>query len=199
VSLKNFIPIIWVMLIVSCSFSGGKIPADHYYRLAEASVEKNSVFKVNNFLLNPVKVEGLYHERSILYVEESAPLELKRYHYHYWVETPAKLVGKYVQSYLLQTGISNNVSFNVTSHPADIETDITITNFERIIAQGSVQSLISLRMSVKYSENTKQNFSKLYTAKVTADSSAMHATAEAFGKALNEIMDLFVADLSNNI
>jgi len=184
------------MMIASCSFSGGQIPADHYYRLPEASVEKNTAFKVNHFLLNPVKAEGLYYERSILYVEASAPLEVKRYHYHYWVETPAKLVRKYAQSYLSQAGTISNMSVNVSSHPADIETDITITNFERIVEPGAVQSLISLRISVKYQKDPERDFSKLYTAKVNAESSVMHATAAAFGKALNEIMGLFVTDLT---
>jgi ABC-type uncharacterized transport system auxiliary subunit len=198
VSLKIITLIFCVIAIASCSFSGGQIPADHYYRLPEALVEKNDQFKFDSFLLNPVRVEGLYHERSILYVEKPSPLEVKRYHYHYWVETPAKLIRKYAYSYLSKSGISRKVSLITNSQSADVETDITIVNLERIMDQGSAQILISLRLSAKYGEGSQGRFNRLYTETVKVDSNAMHATIEAFGSGLNQIMDKFVADLRKN-
>jgi len=194
---KNFTLLILVMFTVSCSFSGGQIPADHYYRLPEALVEKLNTPKFEHLLLNPVKVEGLYHERSILYVEQATPLEVKRYHYHYWVETPARLVGKYAQTYLSHSGVTRELSLNASSDPADVETNITIKNFERIVNLQGAQILISLQIAVKYKDNLKSGFSKNYVMKVAAESNSMYASVEAFGLALNQIMASFLNDLSN--
>jgi len=194
---KNLILLMLVMLTVSCSFSGGQIPADHYYRLPEAVVEKLDTPKFEHLLLNPVKVEGLYHERSILYVEQVRPLEVKRYHYPYWVETPARMVGKYAHTYLSQSGITCDLLLNASSYPADIETNITIKNFERIVNQQGAQILISLQITVKNNENSKSGFSKNYVMNVEAESKSMYASVEAFGRALNQIMASFLSDLKN--
>jgi ABC-type uncharacterized transport system auxiliary subunit len=182
--------------MASCGFSAGPIPADHYYRLPEAVAKKLNQPVVESFLLNPVKVEGLYHERSILYVQRAAPLEVQRYHYHYWVEPPAKLVRKYMQKYLSAAGISRNLLLNVSSYSADIEADITIVNFERIVAQGGAQILVGLQIEIKYNKDSTRVSSHYYSAKVTAKSSSLHATVEAFGQALNKIMHAFVNDLT---
>lgn len=193
--LKNIVFLIPVILTISCGLSGGSIPADHYYRLPEIAAEKSNEFKINNFLLNPVKVEGLYYERAILYVEQLNPLEVKRYHYHYWVETPAKLTQKYVQRYLLQTGTAKNLTFNAANQAATVQADITIANFERIIQAKKVYALVSLRISLKSNKDSKSDFSQLYTEKVQAESIDMHATVKAFGQALNKIMSKLVANL----
>lgn len=192
----NFILLMLItMVLSSCSFSGAKIPSDHYYRLPEVDTKKQTTKIFETILVNAVKVEGLYHERSILYVEQKAPLEVKRYHYHYWVETPAKLIRKYVQNHLLQSGLVDNVLVSASRHVKYLETDITIHRFERNLNQGGVQILVSLQMSANNTQDQAELLNKLYSAKVNAHSDSMHATAEAFGQALNQIMLEFTADL----
>lgn len=196
--LKSVILLVCIVSMVSCGFSGGQIPADHYYRLPEAAASKSiaSVFK--NLKINPVKVEGLYHERSILYVEKLSPLEVKRYHYHYWVETPEKLVHKFARQYLLQSGISQNILNSASHSVPDVEVAMTITHFERIIDHEGAQILINLNVSVSGNHLLMQEFSRPYTAKVKAADNTMHTTVEGFGLALNDIMAAFLKDLSEN-
>ena len=196
---KGFMLLVCVLLTVSCGLPGGEIPADHYYRLPDAQAEKLSTPVVENLLFNPVRVEGLYHERSILYVEQSAPLEIKRYHYHYWVETPAKLVQKYIHSYLYQSNISRHILANVSDVRPDIETDMTITQFERIVDQGNDQIVVNLKVSVKNNKDSNKGFTKDYTSKVEVGAGTMYATVEGFGVALNDIMTNFINDLNKKL
>ena len=117
------------------------VQADRFVCLPAGAVVAQApkqLFK--KILIRPVQVEGLYHERSMLYVEEHAPLEVKRYHYHYWVETPARLVQKHMQKYLLASGIANDVTLNPSYESADIEIIPVITGFERLIQNGTISS-----------------------------------------------------------
>ena len=193
---RLFILLFISQLLTACSLAGGEVPVDHYYRLPEIpAIEKQSI-SFYSILINRVKVDGLYHERSMLYIEKNTPLEVKRYHYHYWVEPPAKLIQKYMASYLIHTSIAEQITTNALIGRADVEITPQVLNFERIIDGGDVRILVTLKIDARFLNNSKM-FSKKYKADIKLADNSMHATANGFGQALEGILVSIVQDLNN--
>lgn len=194
--IKSLTVLCLCLISAACSFTGSKIPGDHYYRLPDAKFEKMSSPDIESLLIKPVMVEGLYHERSILYVDHSSPLEMKRYHYHYWVNTPAKIVHQYLFNALDQSGISKHLVKKTSKASAVNNIDITITHFERLMQADQIEVLLSLQVSIENTDSASGANIHHYSAKKSVSSNDMHATVEAFGEAMNDITHLLIEDLS---
>ena len=193
--INYFIVIISSMIIVSCGISGSQVPSDHYYRLPAPQVAEKFNTNISQILIRPVKVEGLYHERSILYVEQDTPLEVKRYHYHYWVEPPAKLVQKHLQNYLQQSTLAKVVTTIPGHEPASIEIIPTVVGFERLVQKGKIQNLVAIHFHISFSGDDSQPWSKDYQVITDSESASMHDSAKGIGQALDQIMARLVSDL----
>ena len=191
---RLFILLFLSQLLMACSLGSGEIPADHYYRLPEISTVEKQSNLFNSILIRPVQVDGLYHERTILYIEKNTPLEVKRYHYHYWIEPPAKLIQKYMVSFFSHTSISKQVSTEALLDHADVEITPQVLNFERTIDGDDIRILVSMKFDIRLTKSFK-TLSKKYHSEVKLADNSMHTTAEGFGKALDNILISVVEDL----
>jgi ABC-type uncharacterized transport system auxiliary subunit len=171
---------IWLALVVlllsSCSFSAGNTPADHFYRLPMPT-QVSVAFAVN---IAPVRAEGIYNERALLFVEKSYPLEINRYDYHFWSQTPSKLVQTYLQSCL--------TSSDVVKMPANTQQAIQLSpmieSFERVLEKGKAEAVVKLRLN-----------QRVYESRIMADSMDMHATVAAYGQAMQTVCEAIAHDL----
>lgn len=191
-NIKTIALLLGTISLTSCGISGGTIPQDHFYRLP--AVETASHTPQNNIIIKPVRVDGLYYERAMLYVEQDQPLELKRYHYHYWVETPASLIHKYLNSYFLESGLMDEESKLKTAH---MILNPTLLNYERIVSEGKADAYVKLHFELQSNTDKDKFFTRTYEARVAASSMTMHDTVSAFGKALDEIAKALVIDLQS--
>ncbi|MCW9012748.1 MAG: ABC-type transport auxiliary lipoprotein family protein [Gammaproteobacteria bacterium] len=190
------------LLLSACSFSGGEIPADHYYRLPVAGINTAIAGKLKNniasLLVEPVQADGLYHERSILYVESATPLELGRYHYHYWVEPPAILIRKHIHSALEGLGINSANANTVSPSKMDVSLTSRILGFERLVNGSDSEVLVKLKLGVRYGSNPDKDWSRQYLARLAVPSQSMHDTVATFGRALDQVLAAFFSDLAIN-
>lgn len=169
--LKQLILLVAGFMLASCSLPGGNIPADHFYRLPVAL----PVTTATNVVIQPVRAEGLYNERALLFVEQSRPLELQRYDYHFWAQTPAQLAQHYLQGCMPQIAANKQPSLQLA---------VTITSFERVVESGKAVALVKLRIN-----------NREYIASVAANAMDMHATVEAFGAAMQQVCETAARDL----
>ena len=185
-----------VIFLTGCGLPSSQVPTDHYYRLPQAQVAKKAEARFERILIRPVQVQGLYHERTILYVEQQSPLEIKRYNYHYWVETPARLVQKHIKRYLKKSAIATTVTTTTSHQQASVEITPIIVGFERVVDGDQFNNLVSLQFEVRYADTEKELWSKTYKALVESTSSSMHTTAAGFGQALDQIMAQLLSELA---
>jgi ABC-type uncharacterized transport system auxiliary subunit len=170
--MKYFFLLMSVSLLSACGFSGGAMPADHFYRLPVPV--QSSVTKAVE--IRSVQADGLYNERALLFVDTTRPLELQRYSYHFWALTPAKMLQHYLQVCLTSpqtTAVSETKQFTPV-----------IEAFERVLHNGQAQAVIKLRIN-----------QQLYEATVAAESMDMHATVVAYGQAMQKICTAVAGDL----
>ncbi|MCK5092731.1 MAG: hypothetical protein KAR30_09415, partial [Gammaproteobacteria bacterium] len=80
-----WLTILLSFMLVACG-SQPPVPEDRFYRLPDIQHKQTDAKPISITLSKPVKLEridteGLYQERAILYIDNSYPLELRRYHY----------------------------------------------------------------------------------------------------------------------
>ncbi|MCW8955582.1 MAG: hypothetical protein OQL09_01765, partial [Gammaproteobacteria bacterium] len=96
-----------VMSLAGCGITGKPVPQDHFYRLPEVKIDAEGSSVIDSLQLVSVTANGLYNERNLLYVDASRPLEVNRYHYHYWLESPLTLIGKFISEAIKISHVSS--------------------------------------------------------------------------------------------
>ncbi|MDH5472624.1 MAG: ABC-type transport auxiliary lipoprotein family protein [Gammaproteobacteria bacterium] len=183
-----------LLVLQACSFSGSAPPEEHFYRLAVAGADSSFAQPLyKNIYIRPVMADGIYNERAMLYVEDDSPLEVRRYHYHYWITTPARLVQEEFRSYLLSTGITRQLLSQQPGEP-ELVLAIQLVKFERLVGNGQ-RVLVALDMDIHQAGQSEAILHKTYRAELPADTT-MHDTAAAFGQALGTVFKAISDDLA---
>ena len=168
--------LIFIPLLSACSFFGGTIPVDHFYRLPAPtpSIIATAVE------ITAVRTDGLYNERALLFVNAERPLELQRYTYHFWALTPAKMLQSYLQACLIQSDAAQQPDNNKSR----IQLSPIVESFERVLANGQALAVVKLRINQRD-----------YASSVAADALDMHATVVAYGQAMQKICAAIAHDM----
>ncbi|HEY9202466.1 MAG TPA: ABC-type transport auxiliary lipoprotein family protein [Gammaproteobacteria bacterium] len=185
-------------LLSGCGLGGANVPETHFYRLPAISLPVQPQ-QFSQLVIRPVQANGLYHERAMLYAEQSQPLQLQRYHYHLWAEKPAELVGRALYQGLHSSGIAAQISQGLLQPEQAVYIDTRIEQFERLILDNGVKVQVALQFTLHGPDNGPANGTydlvKTYSAEVSLPGLGMHDSAAAFGEALQQIMQQLVANL----
>ena len=181
-------------LLAGCSLGGGPAPDDHYYRLPDAQVETQQR-RYSRVVINPPRATGVYHDRALLYVEQATPLEIHRYHYHYWSAPPESLVQEHFVNWWSTSGLAEQVNTSPVED-ADLVLDSRLLAFERLVGGEGIRVKATIAFSVRKASTSGLVWSKDYTQELTPDDGQMHSTAAAYGRALDDIMQRLVKDLA---
>lgn len=193
--LKIFLLMLLVSGLSACGIGGGALPQDHFYKLPELAINAQATSRFVELVIKPVKATGLYHDRAILYIEQEYPLELKRYHYSFWSETPADLIQGALYQGLSSSGIAQRVNRKVTESQADYIIDTRIVSFERVINGDAVTVKVILDIRVHSGHDASNYWVKRYTSTQVINTTAMYPSVEAFGVAVEEICTQLITDL----
>jgi len=197
--LKVLLTFIVAILVTACGLGGSSVPADHYFRVPEIILPAQETPTFSLLTLKPVKASGLYHERAILYIEKDKPLEMQRYHYNFWSNTPAELIHDALYQGLNSSAISSRLNRGLSEERADFIIDCRIVHFERLIDRQQASVRVVLDISVKNGKSSSgKHWSKRYALDQSIESMGMHDSAVAFGKALTEIAGQLTSDLVVN-
>lgn len=181
-------------VLAACGLGGANVPETHFYRLPSVTLPAQAQ-QFSHLVIRPVQASGLYHERAMLYAEQSQPLQLQRYHYHLWAEKPAELAGRALYQGLHSSGIAADVSRGLLQPEQAVYIDTRIEQFERLIQADGVRVLVALQFTVRGSDNGDHDLVKTYSAEVSLSGLRMHDSAAAYGEALQQIIQQLVADL----
>lgn len=185
-----------LLALTACSIGGQPVPQDHFYRLPQVKIETMKSSVVGSFQLVSVTADGLYNERNLLYVDASRPLEVGRYHYHYWIESPLSLVAKYMADAIKTSGVSAQFAGPAEKASGTARMSIQIVRFERIIDDDGFSVQVALLVSMNYTADKAERWQKLYQVDQAVASADMQDSARAFGEALDNISRRLINDLA---
>ena len=182
----TFVAIFALLWLAACSTSP-PVPVDRFYRLPTPQVNAEGSAPTTKIRVGSFLAQGVYNERAILYIDEQYPLMVRRYHYHFWINSPADLVRDQLIAYLRKTETEKKIT-------PEIEISGRVLRFERIISPQQIKVIAVLEVSTRATTPGAKDVTRVYIAEVPATSDKMNDTAVAFGRALDKIFVKVVSD-----
>lgn len=202
---KSILTISGLALAISLSgcFGGSSIPvpADHYYRLADN--HSNEPRHVDPALPGSLAVHrfvarGLYQERPLLFIKADNPLELRRHHYHHWIDTPGRLIQDDFLQYLRNRNFAQNIRRFQPGKQSDYQITGRVNRFERVLGTAGTTVMVSLELELQ-SDRQETLFRNTYTRSVEVTDRQMYSSIMVFDTALQQIYSNFVSDIRDQL
>ncbi|MGA1867929.1 MAG: ABC-type transport auxiliary lipoprotein family protein [bacterium] len=198
--------VICIGLLMSLCFSGAgcigqmTVPEDHFYTLPEVPPEGGALpITEGTLAVDKLQAHGLYKERSLLYVLSDKPLELQRYYYRHWANSPSYLIQENLLAYLRTGNWAQKVIRYKSGMKADKIIRGQLLRFERIVDKENVSIMASLELQLLNGDSPALPLiNNTYSARINAADSSIYATVEAYAKALKQIYDGFINDIKKS-
>lgn len=184
-------------LAVAACGGGAAAPDDHHYRLdvvAPGQALKqpllSGVLEVQRFA-----AEGLVGERAMVYAVPDEPFEIHKYNYHFWNEPPGAMVQDQMIRYLRKTNLADKVVSPELHLKADYVIEGRVRRFDQLVGQ-TTHMVLEIELGLIRMQDEKLILLKTYRADEPAASDSAPAAVAAANKALSELFEQFVADLT---
>jgi ABC-type uncharacterized transport system auxiliary subunit len=171
-------------------------PQDSFYRLGEpesvapAAAALDGTLVVARFL-----ADGLLGERSLVYVKENSPQLLRQYSYHFWSESPTRMIQDRTVEYLRRAGVATMVTTPEFRAAADYQLTGKIRRLEQI--RGSAPAVVvSLEFGLFRVRDSRLLHLHTYEQMLDVDGNDVASAASAMSAALLNILSRLSEDLS---
>jgi ABC-type uncharacterized transport system auxiliary subunit len=188
--------LLFTALITSCA--GAPLPDYHYYRLkvVAPAATKTAVRVKGMVLVEAPRAPAVYVPRAIAYSNDAPHLSLEHYHYHAWIDTPARLLQQELISYLQAAGFAAVVVPEAGRVQPDYRIAGSLRRFERLKTNRGWEAVVALELRAEGNSPAMPLLVRSYEKSLPAADATMEATVQAFSAATTGIFQQFAADLS---
>ncbi len=187
---------ILVMLTLAACAKAPPVPPDSFYRLPAPEAKDAVLPPLSKGIISvrPLRSDGLRSERPILFSDDPSNLSLRQHHYHFWVDTPQRLVQRQLIAYLRAVRAAPMVVGE-----GDVGADMTIGGhimrfeYSRDGARETVH--LELELRVDRADTERPLLLRAYQADLPVSGTGMVALVQAFDQGLQEIFRAFIDDL----
>ena len=179
-----------VILVVASGLGGcgqANVPEERFYRLEVPVHSTAGVVRLPGVLVvQRFTADGLTAQRPLVYGTLDAPHELRQYNYHFWADTPTRMLQELTVDVLRGAGLANQVLTPELRALADYELTGKIKRLEHLRGEAS---MVTVRLELALSRidgNQLVWLEDLSAEHPTEDDSVASAT-RAMGGALSEI------------
>ena len=184
---RGMVLLVSALLLAGC---GGvaRVPEDSFYRLDVTAVAQQSpVAALQGGLVVQANVAApLYRDRALLYSEAAAPARVQRYHYHYWADSPPRMVQRGLADHLRAAGISQPVSSPEDGHAALHRLRVDIERFEHVRGPGNGHAEVALRVNLE-TRGRGPLFQEVMHATAPVTGAEFPAVVDAYEDALGQL------------
>jgi len=196
-----------VLLGFACALSlvgclgGGPVPPDRFYMLPRVTPERPlpAPLVAGTLGVDRLRADGLREERAMLYIDSAHPLQVRRYHYHHWAAVPGELIQQNLIDYLRAARAAPRVMRGAPDLSVKARVTGRVLRLERIVGEDGVRVDVTLELYLSPASSSWESARAPgvggdYHASVAASDRTMHATVEAYGRALDTIYARFIRD-----
>ncbi len=194
--MRRLVPIIaacWTL--AGCLGSTETVPPDHYYRITvdkpdqpAPSVAFPGVLSIATF-----DGDGLVRGRPVLFNTGGRKGTLRQHNYHYWVDSPSRLLQGQLANYLKNSALAESVVTPEMRVRADYELVGKIVRLERVLGVGPPRVAVKLELSVvRLSDHTLVS-TNTFSSEVNCIDDSVGAAITAMNQAVGKIFNEFVA------
>ena len=187
-----------VVTLLSGCVGAEPVPEDRFYRLPLAEPANTHVAPLLAGTLGILdfRANSLLRERAILYIRENSPLEIQRYHYHFWSESPPDLVRDHLRNFLVNAKVAPEVDRLQRRRQTDFLLGGRVLKFERYMATDGIWVRISIELNLERTDSDEVLVSRVFDRTLKVEGGSMHRTVESFGGGLEAIYREFVEELA---
>lgn len=182
------------LVLTACS-STPPVPQDRFYRLDQPARFATERIIVGQLAVAPLETDGIYRERSVLFIDQAAPLEIQRYHYHFWSSEPSALLQEQVIAFCRSNGIADQITRFNPAQTADWIVRGHVLRFEREISATTSRVSVAVDLELFRKDEHVPALAKEYRAAVDT-ARPMHDVAAGFSKAVDQILAQFFQDVA---
>lgn len=183
-----------ILLLAGCQ-SLPSVPVHKYYRLqalaAAGHDTKATVLLSGALAVRPLRAEGLYGERAIVF-SDAQQRSLQQYHYHHWFYSPEQLVQEHLAERLRQSGIATEVKLAERGNDGQYLVSGRILRFDMVLAS---QPMAAATLELRLEKANRVLWRQTYAAKVATVDGSMTGFAATMDIALARIYGEFLGDL----
>lgn len=185
-----------LLVLVGCT-STGPVPEDRFYRLDAVHPDHRLADPVLHGGLNVVYVRAdpLRGGRAVLYSDSTQPLQLRRYHYEFWVDQPPRMLRRVLTSYLREAGIADSVVAGEGTADSAYSLQLSLLRFEQVLGGQKADVEVAVEATLSSGPGDSILWTRVYERRRTSHSRQMHDTATAMQAALADVFADLRADL----
>jgi len=185
-----------LLVLVGCT-SIGPVPEDRFYRLDAVHPDHRLADPVLHGGLNVVYVRAdpLRGGRAVLYSDSTQPLQLRRYHYEFWVDQPPRMLRRVLTSYLREAGIADSVVAGEGTADSAYSLQLSLLRFEQVLGGQKADVEVAVEATLSSGSGDSILWTRVYERRRASHSRQMHDTATAMQAALADVFADLRADL----
>jgi ABC-type uncharacterized transport system auxiliary subunit len=189
--------ILFFLLLAGC-VGRTPLPDYHYYRLnVTAPASKNAAGRMQGLVLVEMpQAPAVYVPRAIAYSDDAGHFSLEHYHYHAWIDPPARLLQQELVRYLQAAQLGSAVVTDAGRAVPDYRIGGEIRRFERLKTSKGWSAVVALELRADSAPDAPPLLVRSYERVTPAADNTLEATVEAFSAAATAIFQAFSADLA---
>lgn len=173
-----------------------RVPQDSYYRMADPVEVRAAAGRLEGALVVPrLLADGLTSERALLYARANSPQVLKQTRYHFWSESPTRMIQERVVDYLRRARLADTVVTPEFRAAADYELIGRIKRLE-LLRGPSPQAVVALEFGLFRVHDRRLLHLQTYEQVVPLEGEDIGGAAAALGAAVLSILSRLTGDLS---
>ncbi len=186
--------------LTGCLGSTETVPPDHYYRITvdqpdqpAPSVAFPGVLSIATF-----DGDGLVRGRPVLFTTDGHKGTLRQHNYHYWVDSPSRLLQGQLATFLKNSALAETVVTPEMRVRADYELVGRIIRLERVLGVGPPRVAVKLELSVVRLGDHTLVSTNTFSSEINCVDDSVGAAITAINQAIGKIFNDFVASASRS-
>lgn len=184
-------------LLAGCGGSSPPVPADNFYRILISGPEARSTGMALSGVVSVTAfdADGLVRARPVLFTPSGESHAVRQHNYHFWADSPTKLLQEQLVGYLKKTGLAETVVTPELRVRADFELMGKIKRLERLVGDGAPRVIAELELSLVRLADRRLVVTNTYAVELPADGDSVSASVLALTEAVGRIFAAFAADI----
>jgi len=186
------------VLLAACAATA-PVPEDRFYRLDRVHPEQRMGAPVltGGLALDYVQADPLRGGRAVLYRDSRAPLQLRRYHYEFWVDQPPRMLGRALAAYLRESGVADRVVDADGQGGAAYRLQLRLLKFEQVHNGDGTGVEVAVEATLSLQEGDSRSWTRVYERSRACAGAGMNDTANAMQAAMTDLFAAMKTDLAS--
>lgn len=187
-------PALFVTMILAGCQAAPPVQSDKYYRLdAVGGVAPEQAILNESLYVAPLRADGLYAERAMLFTSFSQQRELQQYHYQHWSKPPPVLLQEHMRASFEAMALAPFVTDVAINYGYVLNGKIL--RLEKIIDGKSARAVVSLHIALQRKKPSELVLERSYSAEEAAYDNTQHAYVMACEAGLKKIYAKLAEDI----